>query len=223
MAKIAITLWTTGLIIFSIPLSPTIANTPITFAISLIIEFLVGVAIGFTADLLVTGIELGGTLMDTQAGLSVASILDPTTGRNSALFETFLKRVAILLFLIIDGHHMVLAAINKSYYLLPVGAPINFIQGARYLLTFGTDIFKTAIHLSAPILLVIFLVDFAFGMLNKVAEQINVFQLGFQIKPTVALIVFLAITPGIINSIITLMENAMSHLITLLSLFQVVN
>ena len=57
--------------------------------------------------------------------------------------------------------------------------------------------FEIGLKLASPIILVIFLVDFSFGILNKVAEQINIFQLGFQLKPTVSIIIFLGIAPGL--------------------------
>jgi len=216
LSKVALLIWMAGLLIFVLPLPVSMPQGSLSILIVLVMEFILGVAIGFTADLLISGIEFAGALMDTQAGLSVASLLDPSTGANAALFQLFLKWVSLLLFVMLDGHHMVLSAVTNSFQVLPIASPVNMSEGAWFLVSLGKDIFKVAVMLSAPILLVVFIVDFAFGMLNRVAEQINVFQLGFQLKPSVALIIFLAISPGMVNSIQGLIESVMENLVTLM-------
>ncbi len=223
MAKLALVFWTSGLLIFVVPLPETISQSPLSFVLLLVLEFLVGAFIGFTANLMVTALELAGALMDTQAGLSVASLLDPSTGRNAALFELFLKWVAIVIFIQVDGHHMVLSALNSSFTLLPVGVPVDFTLGSQYVLSLGTHLFLTGVKISAPILLVIFIVDFAFGVLNRVAEQINVFQLGFQIKPMVSIVIFLGIAPSLVQVILKLMEDVMASLVLLMAHLQGLN
>ncbi len=210
--RVALIIWVSGLLIFIVPLPSVIPTGSMMILVTLLIEFAIGAAIGFTADLLISGVEFAGGIMDTQAGLSVAAVLDPSSGINAAIFQQFLRKVVVLLFIILDGHHMVLSAIVNSFYLLPVASPVNMPEGALFLVSLGTDLFKLGVILSAPIILVIFIVDFSFGILNRVAEQINVFQLGFQIKPSIALIVFLAITPGLVSVISGLMESVMENL-----------
>lgn len=221
LGKMAFIMWAAMLFIFVVPIATHPPNTPMTFLFAMLNEFLIGALIGFTADILISGIEFAGALMDTQAGLSVASLLDPSTGRNASLFEQLLKWTTLMMFLNIDGHHMVIAAIQQSFELLPAGAPVNLSEGARFVLGFGKDIFMIGVSLASPIILVVFLVDFAFGMLNRVSEQINIFQLGFQIKPTVSLLIFFAITPGLLSSILTIMDGIMTNLVRILSLLQV--
>ena len=75
------------------------------------------------------------------------------------------------------------------------------------------------LKLAAPIILVIFIVDFSFGILNKVAEQVNVFQLGFQVKPSVAIIIFLGISPNFGTILVDIIETVMDYLVTLLGFF----
>ncbi|MFT5171161.1 MAG: flagellar biosynthetic protein FliR [Candidatus Marinamargulisbacteria bacterium] len=218
--KMALVFWFSILIIFVIPLPGDAPNDSLSFILAIVAEVLIGALIGFTSDLLVTGIEFAGSLMDTQAGLSVASILDPSTGKNAALLELLLRYSAIMIFLLIDGHHLVLSAIQQSFNLLPVGSAIDLTRGSRYVIELGKDIFTIAVHLSAPILLIVFLIDFSFGMLNRVSEQINIFQLGFQVKPSLSLLIFLAITPGLVQSILSILEDVLDRLTMLLGHLQ---
>ena len=66
--------------------------------------------------------------------------------------------------------------------------------------------FFIAFQLAAPIVLVVFIIDFAFGILNRVAEQINVFQLGFQVKPIISVLILLGIMPGLADIVIRLID-----------------
>ena len=125
-----------------------------------------------------------------------------------------------MMFLQINGHHMVIAMVHKSFSLIPIGVIPNFSLAGKYIANLGTDLFGLALQLSVPILLIVFLVDFSFGMLSRVAPQVNVFQLGFQLKPTISLIIFLAIAPGMIQSIFIMLEDLTEHTIRVLYLMQ---
>ena len=140
-AKFALVFWASGLLIFSVPLPPAIPSYGVPLFLALISELLIGVCIGFITDVLIVGIEMSGALMDTQAGLSVASLLDPSTGRNAALFEIGLRWISIIIFLVIDGHHMILSVLHYSLKLIPPGMPFSFVSGVQYLFSFGADIF----------------------------------------------------------------------------------
>ncbi len=220
MSKIMIAFWTSSLLIFVVPVSRELPTTSIQFLFTLVTEITIGAMIGFVLDLFVTGIEFAGSLMDTQAGLSVASLLDPSSGRNITLMSLLLKWVAFMMFLAIDGHHLVLSAVVQSFKIIPVGGQANLAAGAYEVLKLGSYILYLGVQLSAPILLVVFLIDFGFGMLNKVAEQVNVFQLGFQIKPSISLLVFLAIAPSIVGSIYKILDFITAHLLQLFHALQ---
>lgn len=220
MAKVAFAIWLAFSLIFVVPLPIEPYDSNVIYILRLISEFLFGVLIGFVSDLLVTSIQFAGSIIDAQAGLSVAAMLDPSSGNNAALFEQMLNWVALMIFLLMDGHHMILSSLFQSFSLFPVGIDLNLAAGARYVVTLVTEIFLIAAKLSAPIVLVVFIVDFAFGLLNRVAEQINVFQLGFQLKPIVSLIIFLAITPGMIGVLASIMEGLMMRLLELMSVMQ---
>lgn len=216
LGKLALTFWTSALLIYVVPAPLTPPDTGLQFILMFISEFMVGVMMGFIMDIFITGIEFAGSLMDTQAGLSVSAMLDPSSGRSLPLLSLLLKWTATMLFLSINGHHLVLSALMESYRLLPIGSPINFSRGALYMVSTGTDIFMIGIQLAAPIMLVVFMIDFGFGMLNKVAEQVNVFQLGFQIKPIVSLTVFLATVPGLLGGVYRIMDLLTGKLMKLL-------
>ncbi len=206
-SKIVLLFWMSGLLMYLIPISQELPEHVLPTVLAFVTEFSVGFLIGFTLDILVIGWEFAGSLMDTQAGLSVASLLDPSTGHNITLMSLLLKWTALIVFLQIDGHHLILSAIVQSFKVIPLACPVNLSAGCQELLKVGSYMFYLGVQLSAPILLVVFLIDFGMGMLNKLAEQVNVFQLGFQVKPSVSLLIFLTTSPGIVGSIYLVLQH----------------
>ncbi len=220
VAKVMLIFWVSSLLIFVVPLPMSLPDSPIIFGLAITSEFLVGALLGFAAQLLVVGIEAAGSLMDTQAGLSAASLLDPGSGRSVTILSNLLNKIALITFLTINGHHMLLAAVFQSYKLLPIGAPVQFPMATEMLMHLGTNIFAIALQFAAPILFVVFLIDFCFGMLSKIAPQLNVFQLGFQVKPIISIFILLAIVPGLVDGIYALLEQVAGILLKLLLVMQ---
>jgi flagellar biosynthetic protein FliR len=218
--KISFVIWLIFLLIFTIPLPVELPSTPLLFFLSLIVEFIIGSMIGFTTQLLIIGIELGGSLMDTQAGLSVASLLDPSTGQTTSILSRLLRQIAVLVFFLINGHHVVLGSIVQSFRAIPLTAKLNIFQASGYIVQISVDIFTAAVQIAAPILLVVFLIDFGFGLLSRVAPQVNVFQLGFQLKPIICLVVMVSVVPGMIDVIYTFLEKSASDLLRILYLIR---
>ena len=209
--KIAFCFWIATLLLFVVPLPISFATTPLTFMIAIGIELCIGMIIGFIADLMIIAIEFGGSLMDTQAGLSVANILDPSSGRQITLLSQLLKWTAFIIFIYIDGHHLLLSAVVKSFELLPPGGSVHITSTSQYLVQIGKDIFDIGVRLAIPVILIVFMVDYAFGILNRVAEQINVFQLGFQVKPVVSLIVIFITTPILVESVTEISQKVITN------------
>ncbi|MAH81529.1 MAG: hypothetical protein CMP39_07665 [Rickettsiales bacterium] len=206
MGKLALAFWSTTLVIFLIPLPEVLPSNLFALFLATMVDFLIGVMMGFASGLLIASVESAGTLMDTQAGLSAAAVLDPASGTQQALLGNAMNQLATLLFLLLYGHHLVIGALFESFYLIPIGTPVDFTEGSRFLVTLGYDLFFIAFQLAAPIVLVVFIIDFAFGILNRVAEQINVFQLGFQVKPIISVIILLGIMPGLSDIIVRLID-----------------
>ena len=117
-------------------------------------------------------------------------------------------------------NHVFLGILLTSFITVPVGTPFDLSKAALFATELGGTVFEVALQFSAPILLVVFMVDFGFGMLSRVAPQVNVFQLGFQIKPTVSLFIFLAIIPGLGNALLRIVYQVMDKMLNVLYLLQ---
>ncbi len=218
--KLAFIFWLTLLLIFVIPLPLKLPGTPILFFAAILAEFLIGALIGFVTQLLIVGIEFGGSLMDTQAGLSVASLLDPSTGQTTSILSRLLRQTSVLVFLLINGHHVVLGSLVQSFRAIPITSRLNIFEASRYVTSISVDIFLAGLQIAAPILLVVFLIDFGFGLLSKVAPQVNVFQLGFQVKPIISVLVLMTIIPGMVELVFFFLQKSAGDLLRVLFLIR---
>lgn len=158
-------------------------------------EFFIGYILGSVTKIIFNGVEAAGDIMGAQMGLSVASMLDPSTGRQTVVTARLLRWIIVIIFLSIDGPHFILTALYKSYDALPLLNTWNFGTAANEAASMVGSVFTIAVQMAAPILLVIFLLDFSFGLVSRVAPQVNVFQLGFQMKPVLGMFIFMLMIP----------------------------
>jgi flagellar biosynthetic protein FliR len=205
MIKIALALWLAAIMWFLVPVR-YIPDTQVIFILALVVEVLIGYTIGFAASLVLQSAQAAGDILDMQMGLSVANVLSPTTGAASSITGTFLFLIALIIFLIVDGHHMLLSALHQSFVGIPIFTMADFSKPniLYHILDLLSFFWISTIQFCAPILLLIFLIDFSFGIVSRVAPQVNVFMLGFQVKPSLGLFGLMLISPLLIKHMITL-------------------
>ncbi len=149
-------------------------------------EVLVGVTLGFILKLLFYAAEMAGSFVGFQSGLSVASIVDPTTKNQVNLLGAFWVLIASVIFLAIDGHHIVISGLADSYAMIPIGKATFGPDALDLLMRLSGAVFTMSLKLAAPILLTVFLVDVALGVLARTIPQMNIFVIGIPVKIAVA-------------------------------------
>src|SRR3989338_2600125 len=196
LGRTAIAIWVSIILWFVLPSAPgEFAGT--VFLLALVNELIIGLLIGFVAEIIFLAVQSAGELMDLQMGFSIATTFDPIFGAQISVIGRLTLMPSLLLFVVAGGHHMILESLHRSLELLPVGVPINLFS-ENLPLFIGHTVQKMmliSIQLAAPIILLLFLADFSFGIVSRVAPQVNVFMLGFQVKPSIGLIgIFFALT-----------------------------
>ncbi len=221
-AKIAFALWLSTLLWFVTPVAPVLPGTPLGFILTLVAEVALGFLIGFICNVLFIALQAAGEMMDLQMGLSVAQALDPVFGSVISVVGRLIFFVALIVFLTMDGHHFLLSAFHQSFTALPAGKIGNFAAYglAEQIMGLGGMLWMTAIKLAAPIILLIFLSDFTFGIVSRVAPQVNVFMLGFQVKPMLGLFGLLLILPFLVKYVGKLIESMAEEIVKLLAVLK---
>ncbi len=168
----------------------------VELAILLTQEVILGLLVGFLAQLVFMAAEFAGSLIGYQMGFAAANVFDPTTQRQVALISQFQGVFAILLFLSLNVHHLFLEAIVSSFKMLPPGT-LNLAGGAVPMLMEVTNhSLILSIQMVAPILALLILSNLILGVMSRVFPQLNVFMLSFPINIGVSFIV-MGLTIGV--------------------------
>ncbi|MFH1386181.1 MAG: flagellar biosynthetic protein FliR [bacterium] len=221
-AKTAFAIWLAALLWFVTPISPGLPTDFFSFVIALTFEVIIGYLIGFVCYIIFIALQSGGEIIDLQMGLSVASALDPVFGAVISVIGRLIFFVTLLIFITLDGHHLLLSAFHQSFTLIPAGKIPNLMSYDLFnqLMGLGTMLWLTAIKIAAPIILLIFLADFTFGIVSRVAPQVNVFMLGFQIKPILGLFAISLLSPFLLRYVEKLIEVMGSEVLKLLTIIK---
>lgn len=219
-AKVALAIWISVLMWFSIPVKALPTDT-LLFILMLVNEFIIGFSIGFVCNVLFEALQSAGNLIDLQMGTSIASAMDPNTGTMTTMVGRLAFFMGIVTFLILNGHHMVLAGVHNSFSLLPLGYKINFSSGITLqMINLVSSLLMISLQLAIPALLMIFLSDFSFGIVSRVAPQVNVFMLGFQVKPTLGMLALLFSVPLLTSHVGVIINNMLQEIVKLLLNFK---
>jgi flagellar biosynthetic protein FliR len=136
-------------------------------------EVLIGAALAMSVRLLIAGAELGGHLTGFQMGLSYAALVDPQSGVRNNVLAALYGSLALLILLLINGHHDVLRALATSYEALPIGSGAVAADLAELVARMFGLMFTLGVRLAAPIVITLLLVEIALGAMARVAPTLN--------------------------------------------------
>lgn len=149
-------------------------------------EILVGLLLGFLAYLFFAAVQVAGGFIDHMIGLGMANVVDPLTGLHSPIIGNFKFFIGMLAFLGMNGHHHLLSALMQSYDWVPLsgGAFARIADGgvSAFLVDSLARMFYMAFQMAAPVVVAMFLVDAALGVLARTVPTFNVFVIGLPLK-----------------------------------------
>jgi flagellar biosynthetic protein FliR len=158
-------------------------------------EMLVGAGFAFSLAALFAAVQVAGNLLDTLIGFSFGALVDPITGSAGGVLNQLYAMFGVAIFVVIGGDTWVIGGLARSYEAIPLSeAPAigSLVEGAQVAFS---GIFAAAIQVCAPVLIAVVLCDVAFGLINRVVPQLNVFAVGFPAKVTVGLVLVGASMP----------------------------
>ena len=144
-----------------------------TLAGAVLVEVMIGLIAGIGSGLVFAGILQLGEFVAVQGGLGAARSLDPTSGASSVAIGTAFNTLAMLIFLIIGGHHELIRGIVASFDALPIGADLPDAGVFREIAALASVIWELAFQLGAPITIAIFVQNMATGVLARAMPQLN--------------------------------------------------
>lgn len=179
----------------SLPPMPVIAMESGTALLVVVQQVLIGLSLGFAARIVFAAIEFAGELVGLQMGLNFAGFFDPAHGGQTTAVSRFYGIIVSLLFIIINGHLLMIAAVTQSFNVFPVSAePFAFLRDLQPHV-WGAEIFKLGLWIAMPMVAMLIFVNLVLGVISRVSQQMNIFAIGFPITLSVGLLGVLLTLP----------------------------
>lgn len=152
-------------------------------------EVALGLTLGYAASLVFAGVQIGGMLIGYQIGFGVANVLDPVSNEQVSIVGQFLFLFAVIYFLAMDAHHILLKGLADSYLIAPAGSFTVTQAGVWAILEVFSRMFWLGMKIAMPVVGAIFLVDVALGIVAKTVPQMNVFIVGLPLKALLGMLI----------------------------------
>jgi flagellar biosynthetic protein FliR len=175
-----------------VPISDAVAVFDFGGIIIAIREIMVGLMIGFAMRLAFSAAEFAGSLIGIQSGFAFASVYDHQMGSQMDPLSHFYQLFALMVFVSLNGHLLLLAAMAKSFHTFPIAADFSFLRGwGKDLIPLVGTTMGYGLLLLLPLLATLILTNIVLVILSRSAPQLNLFSVGFQVTLLVAIILTL--------------------------------
>lgn len=158
-------------------------NSVPALALILFKEYLIGYAIGFCANAIFIGIELGVNTFTVQMGLSADQALNPASGGNSPVLTQAFTYLASMIFIGLGAHQWLFASLYNSFKSMPVGYVMSFSPSiVDQIVIITSQIFSLGLGIALPIFGILFITDVLLGFTSKMMPQMNIFMVSLPLK-----------------------------------------
>lgn len=172
---------------------------PLRYALALIREALLGAAMGLAFALFLLPARIAGEFVTGQIGLNVSPTASPTGSDSGGPITVAFETAGGLLFLLADGHHLILLLLHMSFDKLPLGGTA-MPQAAALLNGLGSA-YEAGLLLAGPLAICLLLLAVVLAIMSRAAPQLNVYSIGFTLQVTVVLLGTLFLMPEIVRGL----------------------
>lgn len=174
-------------------------SNPFTLTLAVFQEIALGVFIGLLAQLLFVAVTFAGNVVGMQMGFGMANVFDPTSRAQVSITAQIYTYTMTMVFLLLDGHHWLLIAIQRSFSAIPLGTFTMNGQVMGVLLAATNELFWVALILMAPVLGVLALSEIAMAIVARIMPQMNVFVAAFPVKIMVGIAAMVVALPMMVT------------------------
>jgi flagellar biosynthetic protein FliR len=158
-------------------------------------QVLVGISLGFAVRIVFAGVQFAGEIIGLQMGLNFAAFFNPMSASDETAMSQFFGVAVSWLFIVMGGHLMLIAVVVQSFAAFPVSSePFAFLRAVEPQ-RWGAEIFRLGLWISLPLVAMLLFTNFVLGIISRVAQQMNIFAIGFPITLGVGLIGVLLTLP----------------------------
>ncbi|HEX9443062.1 MAG TPA: flagellar biosynthetic protein FliR [Candidatus Binatia bacterium] len=159
-------------------------------------EIVLGIGLGWAAQMLFAGLRLAAHELEMKMGLSLAQMIDPQWGDRSSTLAGIFELIAVLVFFSLNGHRLLIEALGSSYAVFPLaGSKLEF---GRMIVGSAGEIFSIALRVSAPVVVGLLLSDLVLGVVNRAIPQMNVFFVAMPLQVAFGMLLLFLSLPAVV-------------------------
>jgi flagellar biosynthesis protein FliR len=140
-----------------------------------ILEIMIGLMLGATVRITLSAVQLAGTIVAQQLGLSFSASVDPMAGVQNSTISTFLVFTATGLIFALDLHHLSIRGMHDSYALMMPGEVPSVGDATQLIVATFVSAFKVGVQISAPFLVFGLVFNLGLGVLSRLMPQLQIF------------------------------------------------
>ena len=145
-------------------------------------EAIYGLALGLIVVLVFTAVKFSGRIIERQMGLAMANVLDPLTGERGQPLGMFMEMIFILLFFSVNGHHLFLLIISRSYEAFPAGSIPTIPILVAGIIKAGSVLLMCGLRLAGPILGAFLVLMVVLAVLARIAPEMNILFVSLPLR-----------------------------------------
>ena len=181
-------------------------------------EVLLGLALGWAAQLLFAAMRLAGHEIEVKMGFGLAHLIDPQSGGQTGVLAILFDIIASLVFFSINGPLLLIRALASSYHLFPVageklvpsqveGSVLSLVEG---MVTSAGEIFTIALRVSAPVVVGLLFSNLILGIMGRAVPQMNVFIVAMPLQIALGMLLVFLSLPALVWFFVNQLS-ALSH------------
>ena len=212
--RVALSVFTAALLYQTLTPAPAVEYQTITgYSMIVLREAIVGLMLGLGTSMCSAIVNFAGHIVDMETGLSMVTLMDPTTRMNTSITGVFYQYVVMLMLIVSGMYRYLFGALADAFVLIPVnGALFQMDSLLLSVVKFLGNYIIIGFRICLPVFCVILMLNAILGVLAKVSPQMNMFAVGIQLKILVGLSILLlsaSMLPDAANFIFMQMKEIM--------------
>lgn len=216
--RLLLSLLVTWVLVPVIPPAPAIDPLSAQGVMITLQQLLIGLVLGFMLQMVFTAFVLAGQVIAMGMGLGFASMVDPQNGVNVPVIGQYYTTLATLLFLVLDGHLLLISLLAETFRSLPVAVDGLTRQSLWDVAAWATHMFAGGVLIAIPAITALLLTNIAFGVITRAAPQLNIFAVGFPITLMMGFVIMFFTLPALVPQFSDMLRDAFDMLRSLSSL-----
>lgn len=185
-------------------------------------EAVLGVGFGVFIGSVLWAFEAAGEIVDTKVGATLAQVMDPLSGHQTSLSGALLSRLAMVVFMAGGGFLVMVGVLVQSFALWPLAEPGLVLrpEGLGLFEQALGDFALLALLLAGPVLLLLYLIDAALGLVNRFAPQLNLISISMSLKGVAATLAWALLFVPLLDTLAARIEQVLAEALPALQVWR---